>query len=68
MALKELSEKERFVIIKRRLSENPITLEKEGKHLHISKERARQIEAQAFRKMKLSLLRYVPQIKEVLSK
>ena len=51
-ALKGLSSKERFIIEKRILSDHPMTLREIGELFHISKERVRQIEGSALRKLK----------------
>ena len=50
--LAKLSEKERYVMQHRVMSDEPLTLQEIGDHFHISRERARQIEANALRKMK----------------
>jgi len=50
-ALGTLSEREREIIIQRRLSEAPKTLEEIGVGYGISRERVRQIEAKAFQKL-----------------
>jgi RNA polymerase sigma-32 factor len=50
--MKRLDERERHVIQYRILAEEPLTLREIGKHLHISRERVRQIEAQALKKLK----------------
>ncbi len=52
-AIDQLNPRYRDIIIKRRLLEKPITLEKVGlEHKGISKERVRQIEQQAMKKLK----------------
>ena len=54
-ALKSLEERERFIIEKRILRDNPLTLEELGTKLNISRERVRQIENEALKKMKTIL-------------
>ena len=54
-ALNELSTRERFIILKRRLKEEGTTLEELGNLLGVSKERVRQIEHRALSKLKQSL-------------
>ena len=51
-AMTKLTEKERFVLEKRVMADEPLTLQEIGDHFHISRERARQIEANALRKVK----------------
>jgi len=50
-----LNDRERFIIARRRLQEDGETLASLGKLLDLSKERVRQIEAQAFAKLKAAL-------------
>ena len=51
-ALKRLNEKETFVIKNRTMSESPLTLQEIGDHLKLSRERVRQIESEALKKLK----------------
>ena len=51
-ALENLNEKERFVIERRVASDNPLTLQEIADHFCISRERVRQIEEGALKKMK----------------
>jgi len=55
VALDSLKERERHIIKNRILSENPATLEKLGSELNISRERVRQIENSALKKIKTVL-------------
>lgn len=65
-AMHELSPRERMIITVRRLADNPTTLEAVGKKLRISKERVRQLEARAIRKMRYHLLHNIQNLKETL--
>ena len=51
-ALKTLKERERYIIEKRVLSDTPQTLEELGTKFNISRERVRQIESAALKKIK----------------
>ena len=50
-AMAELSERERDILMRRRLSDEPLTLEQLGTHYGISRERIRQLESRAFDKV-----------------
>ena len=52
-AMRELGVRESQIIALRHLSDDPLTLEKLGKLLKISKERVRQIESRAIKKLKV---------------
>lgn len=58
-ALAGLNEKERFVIENRVASESPLTLQEIADHFSISRERVRQIEEGALKKMKNALTPHV---------
>ena len=53
--LKDLNERERQILVKRRLSEDPLTLEQLSKSYGISRERVRQVEVRAFEKLRKSV-------------
>ena len=55
-AMKILNDREKEIIIARRLSENPKTLEELSKKYTISRERVRQIETKAFEKLQKSMI------------
>ena len=55
-AMRRLDERERRILIERRLRENPITLEGLSRQYSISRERVRQIEARAFEKVREAML------------
>lgn len=54
-ALSALNERERFIVIERKLRDEARTLESLGDELGLSKERVRQLEAAAFQKMRKAL-------------
>lgn len=54
-ALAGLSEKETYIIRHRVMADNPLTLQEIGDRYHITRERARQIEKQALRKLALAI-------------
>ncbi len=51
-AMKRLSEKEAYVIQNRIMADSPLTLQEIGDHLKLSRERVRQIESEALKKLK----------------
>jgi RNA polymerase sigma-32 factor len=53
--LKTLSERERHILIERRLKEEPSTLEALSQHYNVSRERVRQIEVRAFDKLQKAM-------------
>ncbi len=54
-ALKTLNERERHILIERRLKDNPTTLEDLSQQYGISRERVRQIEVRAFEKLQRAM-------------
>jgi RNA polymerase sigma-32 factor len=58
-ALTDLTDRELIIIRERRLAEEGVTLETLGRRLGVSKERVRQIEHQALRKLRSALTRIV---------
>jgi RNA polymerase sigma-32 factor len=54
-AMKLLSERERHILVERRLKDNPTTLEDLSQEFGISRERVRQIEVRAFEKLQKSI-------------
>ena len=54
-ALDYLKPREKDIIIKRRLTENPKTLEDLSKEYKVSRERIRQIETRAFEKLQTAV-------------
>jgi len=63
-ALSTLNEKERYIVENRLMSDEPLTLREIGEKFHISRERARQIEANVVKKVKKLL---GPQVVEALA-
>ena len=61
-----LNPREKLIIKTRRLSESPPTLEGLGKKMKISKERVRQLEARALRKLRHHLLQDIHNAKDLL--
>ena len=55
-AMKILNEREKEILVARRLSENPQTLDKLSNKYKISRERIRQIETKAFEKLQKSMI------------
>ncbi len=51
-AMKRLNEKEAYVLQNRIMAEDPLTLQQIGDHLKLSRERVRQIESEALKKLK----------------
>jgi RNA polymerase sigma-32 factor len=54
-AMKQLDERERHILIERRLRDQPITLEGLGREYSISRERVRQIEVRAYEKLRKAM-------------
>jgi RNA polymerase sigma-32 factor len=52
IAMKRLNEKEVYIIKNRIMSDEPLTLQQIGDHLKLSRERVRQIESEALKKLK----------------
>ncbi|MBU6418236.1 MAG: RNA polymerase sigma factor RpoH [Proteobacteria bacterium] len=66
-ALKTLSERERHILVERRLKDNPTTLEDLSQHYDISRERVRQIEVRAFEKLQKSMKAQVAEQRQAAS-
>jgi RNA polymerase sigma-32 factor len=54
-AMKNLNDKEKYVIKNRVMADTPLTLQEIGSHLKLSRERVRQIESEALKKLKREL-------------
>ena len=63
-AINTLNDREKTIIKSRKLKEKSITLDELGVSLKISKERVRQIETSALKKLKLAILEISQQNKE----
>ena len=61
-----LAPREQFIITQRRLSDPAQTLENLGKELSITKERVRQIEARALRKMRYYFMESMHEVRQAL--
>ncbi len=55
MRSRRLNERERHILIERRLKDNPTTLEELSQQYGISRERVRQIEVRAFEKLQKAM-------------
>ncbi len=66
-AMRGLTRRERFILRERKLRDTPRTLESLGGELGLSKERVRQIEAQALAKMRKSLEARSPEVHHFLT-
>lgn len=66
-SLKELSSREQLIIVERMLNDDKATLEELGGRLGVTKERVRQIETKAFRKLQNHVLRRSKQASERLT-
>jgi RNA polymerase sigma-32 factor len=54
-AMENLNERESFIVKNRIMADEPLTLQEVGDHYKITRERARQIEKQALKKLQLAL-------------
>ena len=59
-AMKRLTEKEEYVIKNRIMADSPLTLQEIGTHLKLSRERVRQIESEALKKLRSEMSGRVP--------
>ncbi len=55
-ALAELNEREREIVLERRLRDEPLTLEELSQRFHVSRERVRQLEVRAVEKLRKAIL------------
>ncbi len=62
-ALATLNERERHILIERRLKDEPTTLEELSQQYNISRERVRQIEVRAFEKLQKSMKQQVVEVR-----
>ena len=67
VALKTLNERERHILIERRLKDNPTTLEELSQQYNISRERVRQIEVRAFEKLQKSMRNQVAERRQAVA-
>jgi RNA polymerase sigma-32 factor len=66
-ALAELDPRERSIVVERRLREGGATLEQLGRRFGVTKERVRQVEERAIRKMRESIQRRVDECADLLA-
>lgn len=66
-AIEHLTDREKLIIQRRKLSESSETLETLGKTLGISKERVRQLEVAALGKMRRALENHAPELRQLLT-
>lgn len=66
-AMGKLNERERFIVVERKLRDEARTLESLGEELNLSKERVRQIEAAAFQKMRKFLEKHGTEVQNLLA-
>jgi RNA polymerase sigma-32 factor len=67
VALKTLNERERHILIERRLKDNPTTLEELSQQYNISRERVRQIEVREFEKLQKSMKNQVAERRQAVA-
>ena len=67
VALRTLNERERHILIERRLKDNPTTLEELSQQYNISRERVRQIEVRAFEKLQKSMRNQVAERRQAVT-
>ncbi|HEY4717113.1 MAG TPA: RNA polymerase factor sigma-32 [bacterium] len=58
LALEKLDDKEKYIVENRYLTENPQTLQEIGDKIHLSRERIRQLESRAIKKLRVTLKKY----------
>ena len=56
LGLDALNDRERQILVARRLSEEPVTLEELSQRFHVSRERVRQLEVRAFEKVQKAVM------------
>ena len=56
VAMKRLNEREEYVVRNRIMADSPLTLREIGSHLKISRERVRQIESEALKKLRREMI------------
>ena len=66
-ALKTLNERERHILIERRLKDNPTTLEDLSQQYNISRERVRQIEVRAFEKLQKAMKQQIAERRQAVA-
>ncbi len=62
LGLGVLDDRERQILVARRLRDEPLTLEELSQHFHVSRERVRQLEVRAFEKVQKAVMAQVRQV------
>ena len=65
--MEKLNDRERRILVERRMKDEPATLEELSKQYAVSRERVRQIEMRAFEKLQKAMLTAVPAERQLLS-
>lgn len=67
VAFRRLTERERYIVVARKLADPPRTLESLGQELGLSKERVRQLQVAASAKLRQSLEKQSPEVQQFLA-
>jgi len=68
LGLGVLDDRERQILVARRLRDEPLTLEELSQHFHVSRERVRQLEVRAFEKVQKAVMAQARQIPGITGK
>jgi RNA polymerase sigma-32 factor len=67
LSMEKLNDRERRILVERRMKDEPTTLEELSKQYAVSRERVRQIEMRAFEKLQKAMLTAAPTSRELIS-